>query len=259
MKLEIASKSFWRDITCEFLATFLLLACICSISLSFGSDKKSLPLECGLIVGLTVAFLVESFGHMGGAHLNPAVTLSFVIFKNTTLLKGICYAIAQCMGAVAASFFIRVLTPSDKIGNLGVTLPAADVPDWKAMVVELWVTGQLVFVILASTDDGRRKVRMPALPIGFSVTVGILTGWNYSGGSLNPARSLGPAFATQTWKSQWVYWVGPLAGSVFATVLYRFLLRKAIDTLDSDENGIRSNVPEIEPLKRDITKSELSD
>ncbi|CAD5112179.1 DgyrCDS1412 [Dimorphilus gyrociliatus] len=259
MKLEIASKTFWRDIFAEFLATFLLLACICAISLNFEKDTKSTPLECGLIVGLAVAFLVESFGHLGGAHLNPAVTFSFVLFKNITILKGICYTFSQCMGAVAGSFFIRFMTPIEKIGNLGATVPAVDVPTWKALIVEMWVTGQLVFVILASTDDHRRKVRMPALPVGFSVTVGILTGWNYSGGSLNPARTLGPAVVRGIWESHWIYWLGPIGGSGLATVFYRFLLRKAVNTPEVDESGMRSNIPEIEPLKRDLNKSELDD
>nr|XP_033794596.1 lens fiber major intrinsic protein isoform X2 [Geotrypetes seraphini] len=94
-----------------------------------------------------------------------------------------------------------------------------------ALGMELFSTFQLVFTIFAVEDHRRRELGEPgSLAIGFSLTAGALTSGSFSGGSMNPARSLGPAIVTGIWEYHWVYWIGPMLGSVLAGVCYEFFI-----------------------------------
>ncbi|KAM4047369.1 aquaporin-4-like [Anomaloglossus baeobatrachus] len=89
--------------------------------------------------------------------------------------------------------------------------------------MEIISTFQLTFTIFAVDDRRRRDITEPgSLAIGFSLTAGALASAYFSGGSMNPARSFGPALLSGIWEHHWVYWIGPILGAFFAGASYEF-------------------------------------
>lgn len=100
----------------------------------------------------------------------------------------------------------------------------------QAVAVELVLTLQLVLCVLASTDS-RQTAASPAAMIGASVALGHLIGVYFTGCSMNPARSFGPAVVVGKFEVHWIFWVGPLTGAVLASLIYNFILFPDTKTL----------------------------
>jgi MIP family channel proteins len=172
-----------------------------------------------LAFGLIITIIVASIGHLSGAHVNPAVTIGFWAVKRFRTGDVLPYVIAQCMGAVLASLLSGwILGP---VGDFGATLPAVPVP--QAFVVELGFTGILGFVIMSVATDEHNAPVVAPFAIGATVFLGALVTGPLTGGSFNPARSLGPALASGLWRSHWLYWIAPVLGMVLSMRLYESL------------------------------------
>lgn len=169
-----------------------------------------------LAFGLAVTLIVASSGHLGGAHINPAVTLGFWSVRRFRGRDVLPYIAAQCVGAVAASLVLRWLL--GPVGNLGATLPALTLA--RSFVVEAGYTGVLGFVIMAVATDERTPVAVAPFAIGVTVCAGALVTGPLTGGSFNPARSLGPAVVGGIWTAHWLYWVAPILGMAVGMRLY---------------------------------------
>jgi aquaporin NIP len=169
-----------------------------------------------LAFGLAVTLIVAAGGHLSGAHVNPAVTIGFWSVRRFPAREVLPYVAAQCMGAIAASALLGwMLGP---VGSFGATLPALPIP--QSFVVEAGYSGLLAFVIMAVAADPRSPVSIAPFAIGATVFAGALVTGPLTGGSFNPARSLGPAVLAGEWRAHWLYWVAPVAGMVAAMKLY---------------------------------------
>ncbi|MEO7360399.1 MAG: aquaporin [Gemmatimonadaceae bacterium] len=172
-----------------------------------------------LAFGLVITMLVAALGTISGAHLNPAVTIAFWSVRRFPLQSVLPYIAAQCVGAIAASFALRwILGP---VGKLGATLPALDLP--RAFAVEAGYSAILAFIICAVATDERIPRSAPPFVIGATVFAGALVTGPLTGGSFNPARSLGPAVASGLWEAHCLYWIAPIIGMLFAARLYEYL------------------------------------
>ena len=172
-----------------------------------------------LASGLVVAAMIYATGHISGAHINPAVTLAFAIVRRISLRDAGVYWVAQMVGAVLAASALRLLL--GKVGIMGGH--AITVDPAKAVGVEIVLTFLLMFVIMAVAIDKRAVGRAAALAIGATVTFDIMVGGPITGGSMNPARTTGPAILAANWQDLWVYWVGPPIGAAIAAFLYTWL------------------------------------
>lgn len=176
-------------------------------------------LGVALAFGLVITIVVAASGHLGGAHINPAVTVglwSVGRFPGRDVLP---YVAAQCAGAVAASFLLGWIV--GPVADYGATVPMVPLP--QAFVVEMGFTGILGFVIMAVATDPRTPVSVAPFAIGATVFAGALVTGPLTGGSFNPARSLGPAIAGGQWRAHWLYWLAPMLGMVLAMHLYEWL------------------------------------
>jgi aquaporin NIP len=202
-----------RRIAAEFIGTFFLVfAGTGAIVVNDVSHGAVTHVGIALTFGLVVLALVYSLGDVSGAHLNPAVTLGFVVARRFSPRWGVAYVLAQCAGAVLASGCLRLLFLEH--ATLGATLPAG--PAAQSFVLEVLLTFFLMFVILSVSTGAKEKGVTAGIAVGAVVALEALFAGPICGASMNPARSLGPALVSGRLDSLWIYLVAPAAGALLA-------------------------------------------
>ena len=166
--------------------------------------------------GLIILVLIYALGHISGAHFNPGVTLSFALFRHFQPREVIPYWAAQFGGAVAGAAILLALFGN--VHNLGATLPSGT--EAQSFGMEVVLTFLLMFVITSVATDTRAVGQAAAIAIGATVGLDILIGGPISGGSMNPARSFGPAVVSGELTSLWIYLVAPPIGAVLGALAY---------------------------------------
>lgn len=213
----------WRRNFSEMLGTFFLVLVAAGAPVVDAQSHGQVPLDAQVVVpGLMVMAVIYFMGTVSGAHLNPAVTISFALRGNFPWTRVPLYITAQAVGAVLAAAFLRGMFGN--IGNLGATVPAADFTAWKTALIEVVLTAGLVSVILGTASGARNIGANAALAIGGYIALAGLWAAPITGSSMNPARSFGPALIGGHWKDFWAYLVGPIAGGVVA-VGFAWILR----------------------------------
>lgn len=198
----------------EGIGTFALVFAGCG-AIAVGSLA---PAGVAAAFGLAIMAMVYAVGHVSGAHFNPAVTAAFAVGRHFPVARVLPYWAAQVVGAVAGAALLRATLGTVP---LGVTHPAGN--DIQAMVWEVVLTFFLMLVIVAVATDTRAVGQGAAIAIGGTVALGALVGGPISGASMNPARSLGPAFVSGDLSDLWIYLVAPSIGAIAAALVYRFL------------------------------------
>uniref|UniRef100_A0A4W3GUC4 Aquaporin-4 n=1 Tax=Callorhinchus milii TaxID=7868 RepID=A0A4W3GUC4_CALMI len=221
----IWTQPFWKAVSAEFLA--MLIFVLLSLGSTIRWNGKDQPMDLVLVslcFGLSIATMVQCFGHISGGHVNPAVTAAMVCTRKLSLAKGLFYVVAQCLGAITGAGILYLITPSSVAGGLGVTKVNKQLSAGHGLLVEIFITFQLVLTIFATCDPKREDLKgSSALAIGFSVAIGHMFAIDYTSSSMNPARSFGPAVIMGKWENHWIYWVGPLIGGIVAAALYDYL------------------------------------
>ncbi|CAM8954829.1 unnamed protein product [Rhodiola kirilowii] len=177
--------------------------------------------------GLLVAALAHAFAlivavsvgaNISGGHVNPAVTFGAFMGGNITLLRGILYWIAQCLGSVVACFLLKYATGMET----GAFALSSGVTPTSAVIFEIVMTFGLVYTVYATAVDPRKGNIGIIAPVAIGLIVGanILVGGAFDGASMNPAVSFGPAVVSWAWAHHWVYWIGPLIGAALAALVY---------------------------------------
>jgi len=212
----------WVAYIAEGLGTFGLVFAGCgAIMIDTISHGQITHVGVGLVFGLIITVMIYTFGHISGAHFNPAVTLAFVLARHFPVKRLFGYWTAQLVGSLLAAGCLRLLFGN--VAHLGTTLPAGSGGAWQSFVLETLLTFFLMIVIMAMATDTRAVGQAAALAIGATVGLEALFAGPISGASMNPARSLGPALMSWTWNAQWVYILGPMLGAVAGAYVYRWL------------------------------------
>lgn len=224
----IWTKDFWRAVSGEFLATFIFVLLSLGSTINWAANEEKPPpadlVLISLCFGLSIATMVQCFGHISGGHINPAVTAAMVVTRKLSLAKALFYVVAQCLGAVTGAGILYLVTPAALRGSLGVTTVNSDISQGYGLLVELLITFELVFTVFATCDPKRTDLGGSAgLAIGFAVAIGHLFAIPFTGASMNPARSFGPALVMLNFQDHWLYWVGPILGGILAAALYEYL------------------------------------
>jgi MIP family channel proteins len=214
----------YRHFVAEFVGTFALVfigggAIMAADLVRNPAGITQIALAHGLILALMVTATMRVSGH-----LNPAVTLGFVVTRRIEPVMAFVYIIAQVLAAVLAAYVLRWLFPaavvaSSRLGGQSISL---DVSTMQAIVLEFIATFFLVFVVFGTAVDPRAP-NVGGFAIGLTVAADILAIGPLTGASMNPARSFGPAVASGIFEGQAVYWIGPILGGIAAALVYETL------------------------------------
>jgi MIP family channel proteins len=225
LKDELASAEARRALMGEFLGSLLFVVFGAgAVALTGGLMAERLDsarlLVIALAHGLAFTLLVAAMLPVSGGHLNPAVTFAAMVARRINFAKGMLYMVAQCAGAVAGALLLTLVMPVGTYGNLGANGLAPKVTLGGGLTTEIVVTFVLVSAMLATTMMMSRPAAAGLAVLGLTCVLVHLFAVPLTGGSMNPARSFGPAFVMGSWKDQWIFWVGPLAGAALAACVH---------------------------------------
>jgi aquaporin Z len=208
-----------RAYVAELLGTFLFFAIGLSSVQAVGALGGAAPL---LVVvpfafGLGLLAAIFAFGHLSGGHFNPAVTVAMVIDGRTTPADAVGYIVAQVVGAIGAAGLVLVLWSQEAVAGT-ITKPGSGFTDIQAVIFETVLTAIFLLVILSST---KHASSLAALAIPLTLVAIHLVAVPFTGSSVNPARSIGPALLGGDLSSLWIYLVAPTLGAIVAALVYR--------------------------------------
>lgn len=213
----------YKKYLAELIGTFILVFCATGAAIiNYESKGLVSHLGCAATCGLIVLSMIYAIGDVSGAHMNPAVSLSFAIAGEMKWKEVPMYFVAQLIGAVMASGVLRILFPAHE--TLGITLPAG--AEMQTFVLELILSFILMFVILFVATGSKEKGIMAGIAIGSIVGLEVLFAGPISGGSMNPIRSLAPALVSGHLEHVWIYLTAPFVGMIIAVGGFKVIRTK---------------------------------
>lgn len=234
----------------EFLGTFALVFLGCGTAMLVGCNAEfgSGYLLTALAFGLTIVGMAYCVGNVSGCHINPAVSLAFLMTGVLNKKDFVGYVIAQCLGATAATgtlatiFTLGAITDmtgaygANGIGGVGGQVIAG-------LLVEFFLTMLFVLVILGVTSKKANHGSFGGIVIGFTLVLVHILGIGLTGTSVNPARSLGPAIFAggDALSSLWIFIVGPMLGAAAAALVHKYFefdkaTKEEIKVNETEEN-----------------------
>ena len=231
-------KKFLSELLGTFLLVFLGTTAYALLgSTGLGSTYSTVAGIIGIAVvfGLAMTFVYYMFSSISGAHVNPAVSIAMYFNGAISLVEMILYIVSQLLGALLASgLLLGILKciPSVSITTLGVgqtgysSLSMISLDVKGAILIEAVLT--FVFVFLHVVND-KRLERLSGLLIGGALTLVTILGIPFTGASINPARSFGPAVIMKilgkgtALNQLWVFLLSPLIGALVAYIVYKLL------------------------------------
>ncbi|MDG2150883.1 MAG: MIP family channel protein [Polaribacter sp.] len=199
----------------EFIGTFAMIFCgtgAITINEVTGGDVTHVGIA--MTWGLIVMAMIYAFGETSGAHFNPAVSIAFAYAKKFSWREVPKYILAQVLGAFAASLLLWFLFPSSEI--LGATIPTVDV--WRAFVLEFLLTFFLMVVIINVSTGSKEIGPVAGIAIGAVVLLEAMFAGPITNASMNPARSIAPAFVSGNLQHLWMYIIAPILGALLAVI-----------------------------------------
>jgi len=227
----------------ETIATGLLVFIGCMGCVD-GLGHTPTHLSICLAFGFAVMLCLNVFGMVSGCHMNPAITLAAFIYRRITFTAAIVYAIGQLLGGFLGYGLLRIITPDHlfETDSFCVSLPSPALSTVQAVFAEFIISSILILMCCGVWDQRQSKFHdSVALRFGMVITVLALVGGPYSGGSMNPARSLGPAIYNWNFESHWIYWVSPMSAGLIIPIAFRLIFWK--------ETPAEVKVAEIQPLE----------
>ncbi|KAK1723570.1 hypothetical protein CaCOL14_001196 [Colletotrichum acutatum] len=204
-------------------------------------------LYISIIFGFSLMVNVWVFFRISGGLFNPAVTLGMLLVKAIPASRAACLFVAQILGGMLASVIVRFLFPENF--NVRTTL-GGGASLVQGVFIEAILTAELVFTIFMLAKEKHRATFIAPVGIGLTLFIAELVGVQFTGGSLNPARSFGPCVITATFDPEhWIYWVGPFLGTIIAVVFYKFIKTLEYEMANPGADGDPENDPTQNPAK----------
>ena len=213
-----------RKYIAEFFGTLVLvlMGCGTAVSLNCGVDTASV-VGTALAFGLAVVAMAYTIGGVSGCHINPAITLGAWISKRIGSKDAIMYMVAQVLGAISGSALLWLAVDNAAgLSGTGANTCQEGVSTTGGLIAEIIFTFVFVLVVLGTTDEKKGAGNFAGLAIGLSLVLVHLVCIAYTGTSVNPARSVGPALfqGGAALEQLWIFIVGPFVGAVLAALAW---------------------------------------
>jgi MIP family channel proteins len=212
-KRMVLPQDLLRKMAAEAIGTFILVLA--------GTGAAIIGGNYALGFGFGLIAVVYAIGHVSGAHVNPAISLGLAVTGRFPMAQVPYYVGSQIVGAVLASLFLRLV--NGNLNSLGATSVVDGYSVFDGFLLELVCTAVLVFIVAAVATDKRVQPAAVGLAIGGTLLFIELVAGPITGGSVNPARSIGPAIASWSFGDIWIYLTAPFIGGVIGAVCYEFI------------------------------------
>ena len=223
----------WAEWVAEAVGTALLLTVgLSAICVNFGphhlpwSHSWRLLLTGLLFAGSGSLIAISKVGRRSGAHLNPSVTVAFYLQGHLTSGDVAGYITGQCVGALTGAAIVRLAW--GHVGrdvHLGLTQPGSGIDTGAAVAIEAGMTAALILVLFGMVSSAK-TMRFTPLVLWPVIATLVWQGARFTGTSLNPARSLGPAAVLPDFHDYWIYLVGPLLGAAGGWAIWTVTVSK---------------------------------
>jgi aquaporin-4 len=202
-----------------------------SVILAISAFGEGLTTQSVLFIALAhggaIALMIYTFGHISGAHINPAVTIPMMITKKIGIVDGIGYIASQLIGAVAAAATLKVILPElgakVNFGTQGGPSELLNKSISSGFAVEAILTFFLVLVIFMTAVHKKASPGWHGFTIGGMIFLIHLVAVPLTGASVNPARTFGPALISGFWEYHWMYWAAPILGGIIAGLIMNYV------------------------------------
>jgi MIP family channel proteins len=208
-----------RALVAEAVGTFVLVFAGAGAVMVDAKTHQLGHVGVAITFGLVIMAMIYAVGHVSGAHFNGAVTFAFALTRHFPWHRATAYWAAQLTGAIAAAAVLR--GSLGDIAHVGATLPSGS--ERQSFLWELVLTAILMFVIMAVATDTRAVGEAAAIAIGGTIGLDAMFGGPISGASMNPMRSMGPAFVSGDLYALWIYLVAPVIGASLGALLYQLV------------------------------------
>ena len=219
-------KKYFAELFGTFVLTFL--GCGAAVSLNCGADTASV-VGTAIAFGLSVVAMAYTIGGISGCHINPAITLGVYLSGRMNAKDCGMYMLFQVIGAIIAAALLALIVSTDPGLARGTATGAnACASDnlWNGFIVEFVLTFIFVMVVLGATAKTNGATNnFAGLAIGLSLILIHFVGINYTGTSVNPARSIGPALfeGGAALQQIWIFILAPLAGGALAAGVWKLI------------------------------------
>ncbi|XP_060515785.1 neurogenic protein big brain [Cylas formicarius] len=237
-RTEIITFNFWKSVISECLASFIYVFLVCGAAA--GSASNNALLATSLASGFAMTFLTHIFGHVSGAHVNPAVSVAMGVIKRISILRTGMFILAQCGGGIGGAAFIYGITAPRFQENI---LPSVELFDsLPRFGLEFILTFTVVFSYFMSMDTYRKWMGSSSIIIGITYSACTFIFIPF----LNPVRSLGPSFVLNKWNKHWIDWLGPMLGGMTSGLIYEYIfnpnrIRKQKKARDEESSHVPSD------------------
>lgn len=219
----------------EMLGTMVLVLMGCGAAVSLGCTSND-PALASTVVGTALAFglavvaMVYTIGGTSGCHINPAITLGCLLSGRIGGKDAVMYMVFQVIGAIIGSAILYLVTTTSgtAVSGTGANACQDGVSQLGGLVAEIVFTAIFVFVVLGTTDTKKGAGNYAGLAIGLSLVLVHLVCIRYTGTSVNPARSIGPALfqGGEALSQLWIFIVGPFIGGAIAAGMWKLVEEK---------------------------------
>ena len=194
---------------------------------------SSVAIVIAVAHGLAIIVVVGFTAKLSGGHINPAVTVAMMFSRHIGIFRGVLYIVAQAVGAVIGSLLVKWVVPNALEGNLGAHGLGGGATAGEGLLLEIILTFILLLVIYNVAVGKRAAVSAP-VAIGLTVLILHFSGLAFTGASMNPARSFGPAIVGNVWADFWIYILGPAIGAIAMSIVWQIWKTIGDDNLEED-------------------------
>jgi len=219
------------------------------------TPNSSNLLFISLAFGFSLAVNAWAFFRISGGLFNPVVTLGLYLIGAIKPFRAVSVFFAQIIAAICSAAVVSALFPAPM--NVNTTL-GGGTSIAQGLFIEMFLTTELVFVIFMLAAEKHKATYLAPVGIGLSLFVSELTGVYFTGGSLNPARSFGPAVVTKNFPGyHWIYWLGPTFGSLLAVGFYKLMKFAEYETVNPGQDFDDHEIELFDPPAEAVTREEV--